>query len=460
MEEVSTLLSHRLKVLISEFIENRLKEKINDLKEKSPDFFEKKTTLSTKYQFSTWLEDAAKRVEQIQAVTHTLKAVHPDAKGSSCHVPPDGMKSLMVVGSHCLGAQYELDVVGTAAALDVYKFLRLEIDGRSLLQLASEADSDFAEALSSDAKQAQAWMQSFSNLLQSRGELKSHTLAKQLFWPVNFDSANDDTNFHLLEPLYASSLAHELYARTQEHRFGEASKAAREAKKTGQHSDLPIYVYSELAIQQFGGTKPQNISQLNSQRRGNNLLFASLPPQWLAVTNKPLLNTDSMFWRYKQRREVRGNVQKLVKFLQSDPPSTLETRQIRERYVNNLLEEFLFFTMELQELPQGWTALAACKLKSQHAYWLDPQGALQADEVSGTQPPTNVLDQVADDFGLWLNSSLMHGNSGGLPVGDSEHKAWRTRAAEVFKAFERGGLQEAGLLLDEQAEVEKEPNHV
>lgn len=44
----------------------------------------------------------------------------------------------------------------------------------------------------------------------------------------------------------------------------------------------------------------------------------------VAATNKPLLNTDSMFWRYKQRREVRGNVQKLVKFLQSDPPSTLE----------------------------------------------------------------------------------------------------------------------------------------
>jgi CRISPR-associated protein Csy1 len=456
MTNAKTLGPARIRVVINDFLGERLAQKIEKLKEDDP----KRADLVTKFQFSTWLEDAAKRVEQIQVVTHTLKAVHPDAKGSSCHVPPDGMKSLMVVGSHCLGTQYELDVVGNAAALDVYKFLRLEIDGRSLLQLACEADSDFAEALSSNAKQAQAWMQAFSSLLQSSGELKSHTLAKQLFWPVHFDSANDDTNFHLLEPLYASSLAQELHVRTQEHRFGEASKAAREAKKTGSHSDLPVQNYPDLAIQQFGGTKPQNISQLNSQRRGNNLLFASLPPQWVAVTNKPLLNTDSMFWRYKQRREVRGNVQKLVKFLQSDPPSNLETRQIRERYVNNLLEEFLFFTMELRELPQGWTALAACKLKSQHAYWLDPQGALQADEVSGNEPPTNVLDQVADDFGLCLNSSLMHGNSGGLPVGDPEHKAWRTRATEVFKAFERGGLQEAGLLLDEQAEVEEESNHV
>lgn len=96
------------------------------------------------------------RVTQIQCATHTLKPIHPDARGSNLYVLPQNLPSLTEVGTHCLGANYRDDVVGNAAALDVYKFLTLQHQGQTLLQLACVEDADFLAALSNDAKEAQA----------------------------------------------------------------------------------------------------------------------------------------------------------------------------------------------------------------------------------------------------------------------------------------------------------------
>lgn len=43
---------------------------------------------ASKNDFATWLADAACRVGPIQAVTHVLKTMHPDARGSSLRVAP------------------------------------------------------------------------------------------------------------------------------------------------------------------------------------------------------------------------------------------------------------------------------------------------------------------------------------------------------------------------------------
>ncbi|MGC3965606.1 MAG: type I-F CRISPR-associated protein Csy1 [Rhodocyclaceae bacterium] len=75
--------------------------------------------LLAKYDYATWLADAARRVGQIQAVTHVLKATHPDARGSSVHAAPATLIQHSEVGTHSLGEDYADDIVGNAAALDV-----------------------------------------------------------------------------------------------------------------------------------------------------------------------------------------------------------------------------------------------------------------------------------------------------------------------------------------------------
>lgn len=70
--------------------------------------------------------------------------------------------------------------------------------------------------------------------------------------------------------------------------------------------------YTNVAVQQLGGTKPQNISQLNSERRGNKGLLASLPPVWRSIELKPLLGSESLFPRYGRRPGVKAALRDLV----------------------------------------------------------------------------------------------------------------------------------------------------
>ncbi len=267
--------SAAIRSVIAEFLQQRLDTKLEKLAEDDP----KCAELRAQFQPAAWLDDAARRVGQIQAVTHSLKPIHPDAKGSSLYREPQALAALAEVGSHTLGAQFEADVVGNAAALDVYKFLKLAHQGQSFLSLSVAGDGDLSAALSDDPAQSISWMAAFAALSEARGHLSSHTLAKQLYWQVGTDP-HDDTGYHLLAPLYPTSLVHRVYQTLQDDRFGDAAKAARDARKAGNWHERPVREYPQLAIQKLGGTKPQNISQLNSERRGDNCLLASLPPIW------------------------------------------------------------------------------------------------------------------------------------------------------------------------------------
>ena len=153
------------RTIILAFLQARCKDKCDAVKEVADDpaaAAAQKEKLHQQFLPAVWLEDAARRAGQIQAVTHSLKPVHPDARGTNLYCPPHMLAALDVVGSHCLGDSFAGDVVGNAAALDVYKFLKLPHAGRSLLELCVAEDSSLAAALSDDPAQAQAWMQAFA----------------------------------------------------------------------------------------------------------------------------------------------------------------------------------------------------------------------------------------------------------------------------------------------------------
>lgn len=415
--------------LISAFLAERLSSKLDKLDPDDP----KRQELLQQFQPATWLEDAARRAGQIQAVTHSLKPIHPDAKGTNLYCPPATLAAVPVVGSHCLGDDFAGDVVGNAAALDVYKFLKLEHEGQTLLALSAAGDADLAHALSADPAQAQAWMAAFASLTAPRGQLASHTLAKQLYWPVDTDAVHADASYHLLAPLYASSLAHKVFEMLQDDRFSDEAKAARAARKDGLYSERPVREYPNLAVQQLGGTKPQNISQLNSERRGNNSLLASLPPVWRSIELKPLLGSESLFPRYGRRPGVKAALRDLLAFLKADPARNLATRQRRAALVDTLIDEFLQLRAELRSLPPGWSQQPDCALSDLHARWLDPAGCAQADAEFSRNPPTDVAERISAAFATWLNAQMRSP----LPAGDPEFEEWRKEMLAQIEAEER-----------------------
>lgn len=418
---------------IHAFLQERLNAKLEKLKAEKEG---KRAELIAQHQPNPWLEDAARRVQQIQAVTHSLKPIHPDARGTNLYVKPRTLPALPELGSHALGERFVGDVVGNAAALDVYKLLKLEVNGRSLLTALLAQDADALAALHTDPAQAEKLRDAFVSLTQPRAEgPSSHTLAKQLYWLTGTDAC-DDAHYTLLAPLYATSLAHAVHAQVQEDRFGEANKAARQARRERKMHGGVFHDYPRLAMQYLGGvptngrvkkTKAQNISYLNGERGGMNYLLSSLPPQWQASAVRMPVHATSVFDRlFIARPEVRRTVRALRVFLEADPDANLATRERREELLDALVDELVSLAAELQQiLPPGWSRddERFADLHRSEQLWLDPLRAEQPDEAAFASEWLQMdwPAAVGQRFANWLNAQLR----GKLPVGDAEARVWK-----------------------------------
>ena len=242
--------------------------------------------------------------------------------------------------------------------------------------------------------------------------------------------------YHLLAPVYASSLAHTIFQSINKDRFSDEAKAARQARRAGVFDAHGYNDYPHLAVQKLGGTKPQNISQLNSERGGNNYLLASLPPLWVSSTVAPPLRTDSVFTRYGRREAVRSFVRDLKRFLESNPPPTAPTRSQRDEFVAPLIDELFELEVELSVLPAGWSAHADCRLPEFECRWLDPQRIEFDADFDARCAELDWPGELADRFAHWLNDRV----GSKLLVGAPEDAQWRKALLEEFKARQREGL--------------------
>lgn len=403
---------------IAGFLQGRLQPKLDKLKDSEDEARQK---LIFDHQPAVWIADAVRRVGQIQQVTHAIKFTHPSADGSSLSSPGNPAAGPLTVGSHCLGAETLSDVVGNAAALDVYKFLRITVDGRTLLERAISSDPAFAEALSENAAKAAEWMEAFAGLPAPKGRPASHKLAKQIYWPVG------EGAYHLLGPLLSSSLAHVVHKRIGDDRFSDEAKAARDARRAGKAHPHGYRDYPNLVIQSFGGSKPQNISQLNSERRGENYLLASLPPVWKSPAVRPPLKVETVFARYFERRkEVRRLTDVLRDFLRrvADAGTNIRIRETRADLVAELCSEVLHMGAELRAyLPPGWTTGTDCQLNLAEQCWLDPERGLHDPDFAAHVRLGDWKDEVCLRFGNWLNARLQTDKT---HFGGAEALAWQS----------------------------------
>ena len=428
-----------LRASVEGFIHERLKPKLEEIEkkieqesdaEKKQDLQEKRQKLLDDHQREVWLEDAARRASQIQLVTHTSKHMHPKAKGSSS-LHAGELPSLVdeaIVGTHTLGAAYEDDVVGNAAVLDVYKFLKVEYQGQSLLTRVRARAPELISSFSDDLEKATAWVEQFAAITESVAPVASHTLVKQLYFPLQ------NGGYHLLAPLFPTSLVHTVYTHLREARFSDEVKQAREARKDGRAFEHGYSEYPTLAVQTFGGTKPQNVSQLNSERHGENWLLPSLPPNWQSAEVRLPLRVKTVFGRwFGNRPSVRELTQTLAKFLAATDYNNMNIRRKRAELVDYLRDELLHFSAELSELTPGWTTNEECRLDQAEILWLDP-GRADTDEVFAAHyRQGNWKEEIASRFGNWLNGELRYHSK--LPVGEVEHAEWMSVVQPVIDSI-------------------------
>ena len=184
-----------------------------------------------------------------------------------------------------------------------------------------------------------------------------------------------DGKYHLISPLFPSSLAHALHQRIVDARFSDETKAANQARKEGEWHEAPITYYLNTAVMNVGGTKPQNISYLNSVRGGRVWLLPCSPPQFKPI-EKPPIHLKSIFQKSGPFHFVaKNNAHQLQQYLRSklDCDSTLEIRERRQELVEDIIVQLFTVVEGIQrEEWQGWTLDKNCELKRAQQLWLDP----------------------------------------------------------------------------------------
>ncbi|PCK01704.1 MAG: type I-F CRISPR-associated protein Csy1 [Alteromonadaceae bacterium] len=378
------------------------------------------------YAPQTWLTSAATRAWQISLATHTDKFIHSDAKSSTMLVSEyteDDAPYLVTAKI----PKKTLDAAGNAAVLDVAKLLQIERQDDSLAKQLQNGHVDALRHFCQDENLLNTWKDGLL-LGLSDSKTASHTLAKQLYFPVG------NNEYHLLCPLFASTMAHELYNTVIETRFSEASKEIRDAKRKEEYHDGINVAFNGTALQNFGGSKPQNISQLNSQRHGNVYLLNAAPPLWKSQ-NKPPFAKESLLdssFRYLIRHKLRD----FRVFLENLPPekNNVEIRLKRDSdYIHPIIDELFNLAAAIQSLVEhkGWTEDKQCDLQRPYQLWLDPYR--EDTSFTAEREKNDWQAVIAKDFASWFKKQI---KSDKYLLGDPDSKHWQKLLSARLKTFE------------------------
>jgi CRISPR-associated protein Csy1 len=401
---------------IREFIARRAQEKLQKVTESS-----EREAILEKFRPEVWLENASHRASQVSIVTHPLKFTHTDAKGTSVLLYSQNESREAFPISTLSIANYKLDVDGNAAALDVANLLLLSDDSESLWQALLRGNHAPLSPFSSEPRQINEWVEGFLGALKST-EITSNNLAKQVYFPLG----NGD--YHLLSPLFASSLGTEIADRIDRERFSEEAKVARHAKREQTyHSNLVVF-YPKLLIQSFGGTKPQNVSLLNSSRRGRFYALPSMPPVW-TTRGKPKSKRADWFW-LRVASYARYETEKLKEFLEKhqEDDSTIHLRRRRERLERDVIGAVMSAAAEIQIQKEwaGWSKTSS--LPTSERLWLDPHH--EDESIQEIRAKGGWELHIAENFARWIIQAL---ESESLKLGDIAWTHWRDMFEDELK---------------------------
>lgn len=353
---------------------------------------EKKLECEQLFSLEKWLPNAAKRAGQMSLATHPCTFSHPSARknknGYATPVIAQADRNLdgYLRSGNVHGAT---DALGNAAALDVYKFLTLEMeDSRKLIEHIQD-DSEIAlEILTVETESYEKLKNGFLAMVESDGNSSSITSSKikQVFFPVN-------GTYHQLSLLTNSGIVYEMRNRIDDIRYSNEVKEIRAKKRNNIFSEKGFTEIYNLTTVGYGGTKPQNISVFNNKNGGKAHLVMSMPP----VLKKrnihfPKQNFFKESFRYYEYRDVFDALHKLFK----TDYNNVHIREGRDYRLQDLIDRIV---------GKMWAVRAVCReqyrpelsrLKLHQKTWLCDEYQQIREEENGW------LDELCKEIARWI----------------------------------------------------------
>ncbi|MCI4892499.1 type I-F CRISPR-associated protein Csy1 [Vibrio parahaemolyticus] len=367
MMEVITVIDPAIEAFFAERKEAWLKKNMSTAMDEQQ-LREKQQECEQNFSLSNWLPDAAKRAGQISISSHPCTFSHPSARKNK-----NGYVSSVIAKNRSQADGFlrsgnvsvEVDALGNAAALDVYKFLSLEMADRRSLLTHIEQGSELAQGLLTQPNtDYQTLREGFLKMIDTDQEAISSSKVKQVYFPVA------EGEYHLLSLLTHSGHLFKLRQRLDALRFGEEVKQARECRKNGQFYPDGYQEIFGLTTIGFGGTKPQNISVLNNKNAGKAHLLASTPPE-LKPRNLRLPTTD-FFKESFTAWQAKETLEALHRLFKTDY-NNINIRDGRDYRIQEYVDLVIHKMWQVRLFLADYQGDLSSDLKPEQKFWLYPE---------------------------------------------------------------------------------------
>lgn len=364
--------------VILNFLEERRQTKLKNPGKLSTEQIEREYTVVD------WVSRAASRACQLSMVTHPGKFSHPDAKITPLLYQGTPAADGFVRSGN---ADVPTDVLGNAAALDVYAFLSIQLDdGKTVFEHVESRSQMLRELLGVEQALFDEWRAGFLKIKSSFDIVKTDGNVKQVYFPIQ-------DGYHLLSVLTPSGLVTLNRERIRKMRFSEEAKAAREARKNHQASEQGLNDVIDLLTVRFGGAQPQNISKLNSGNAGEAWLMPSLPPafspKYIRIPRRNFF--DSLFLD----EPIKLAFATLHRMFNLDH-NNIQIRVGRRKCLESVFDWVFVRATFYQQHTAGWTEDESVRLPLAQKLWLDQGRFDQRDDHLDWQ------GEIVEAFVAWM----------------------------------------------------------
>jgi len=426
------------------WLKKEIKSSMDDLQRQ-----EKESEAEQRFSFECWLPDAAKRAGQISISTHPCTFSHPSARKNK----NGSVTSIIAVAAKASdgflrsgNVEAESDALGNAAALDVYKFLMLNLsDGETLLEHI-RTETEQAKALLSIKDEDYAKLRTgfLAMVGADAGDVVTSSKIKQVYFPLN-----NSGDYHQFSLLTNSGIVFECRKRLDAIRFGideeevgkntyeadvltkDELKQARDKRRKNEYFEQPFDEIYGLTTIGYGGTKPQNISVLNNQNGGKAHLLLSVPP---ALEQRNVQFPKKDFFqsniRYSHGREAFRALNQIFLAPKSDGKIPLKhLRSGRDNHLQQLTDLVIDSMWQVRRIAKAQYREDTSLLPRYQKVWL-------LDEFSELRhQQDDWLVELTNKIRDWIISGHQRTNKVAAVLGDAEIQFIQSFVEQYQEAF-------------------------
>ncbi|MFQ0994349.1 type I-F CRISPR-associated protein Csy1 [Gilliamella sp. BG2] len=397
--------------------------------------------LAKRFEFETWMEDAAtRRISWITIGTHLSKGIHSSSSGDNVNIATQSKLSHQTVISSATPFLLELDSSGNAASLDIFSLFNQCVGGKKILQVIMENHPAVLPALSDDKQKALLYLANFKKAIFGDFEHpKASELNKQIYWPNSQQTylSQQDNNYRLLIPLHPSSLCHLVYQKVQS-RFSDENKKAREQRRIKDIEHQSYFSFQDLAVVKLGGSNPQGVSQLTSNQGGRNFLLPSMPPKFQKPQFPSITNFQETIFNSSFQYYCRYGFKLLFDTVEAKK-NIFVVRNNRKEAFFVILTLILKFVAHIQMTKRaGWSRESSLNLTQQ--LWLDPKRVMLDGETNFKirYEKGDWQQELEKQFAFWIQTILKEKfKNFKQQFADPEFSEWRREFNAAVKASQR-----------------------